>query len=324
MPSKIRTKISLTAILFAATLAAMPTVAGAQPAAQPSLFQGGKIIGRLLDQGTRKPLAGEVAASFVSTGKIILKHVEATKEGEFVIDGIEAGKVYLTTKLDGYAVEHQSVSLRPGETKTLELSLVKPALLRGTVRNPAGRPLAGATVKVLYPADIPERGEIRTTYQWETGETLSDAQGSFVIPVHPEKAFVVEASHPGFLKAFSASRQMKALGKEPAVNLVLESGVTLAGIVKDDKGNAIQGAQVRLLEAGPRRDVPGFVFHDLLEQQLRLSSSGADGAFRFDQVSPTTKTVVIIHPGYKPFRQAVHVTSDKAQSPFRAVLEPQN
>jgi hypothetical protein len=101
MPSKIRTKISLTAILFAATLAAMPTVAGAQPAAQPSLFQSGKIIGRLLDQGTRKPLAGEVAASFVSTGKIILKHVEATKEGEFVIDGIEAGKVYLTTKLDG-------------------------------------------------------------------------------------------------------------------------------------------------------------------------------------------------------------------------------
>jgi hypothetical protein len=38
-------------------------------------------------------------------------------------------------------------------------------------------------VKVLYLADTPERGEIRTTYQWETGETLSDAQGSFAIPV---------------------------------------------------------------------------------------------------------------------------------------------
>jgi hypothetical protein len=94
--------------------------------------------------------------------------------------------------------------------------------------------------------------------------------------------------------------------------------------VKDKEGNAIQGAQVRLIETGARRDVPGFVSHDLLEQQLRLSSTGADGAFRFDQVSPTTKTVMIIHPGYKPFRQAVNVTSNKAQSAFSAVLEPQN
>ena len=117
---------------------------------------------------------------------------------------------------------------------------------------------------------------------------------------------------------------MKALGKEPAVNLSLESGVTLAGVVKDGRGNAIQGAEVRLVETGARRDPSGFVSHALLEQQLRLSSTGADGAFRFDQVSPTAKTVVILHPGFKPFRQAVNVTPNKAQSPFSAVLEPRN
>jgi hypothetical protein len=80
-----------------------------------------------------------------------------------------------------------------------------------------------------------------------------------------------------------------------------------------------------LVETGARRDLSGFVSHALLEQQLRLSSSGADGSFRFDQVSPTTKMVVIIHPGFKPFRQTINVTLNKAQqSSFRAVLEPQN
>ena len=311
MLSKIHLQTFLAAVLM--------TSAAAQASAVPD----GKIIGRLLDRGTRSPLAGEVGVSFVSAGKIIFKHAKASREGAFTIEGLEAGTVHLTTKLEGYAVEHQSVSLRPGETKILELSVVKPTPLRGVVRNPAGRPLAGAKVRVHYPADIPERGEIRTTYQWETGEAKSDARGSFVLDVHPDKEFIVEASHSDFLKTFTAPQQAKALGKEPAVNLVLESGVTLAGIVKDNKGNAIQGAQVRLIETGARRDIPGFVSHALLEQQLRLSSSGADGAFRFDQVSPTAKTVVIIHPGYKPFRQAVNVTPNKAQSPFRAVLEPQ-
>lgn len=317
MSLNISTKKLLAVLGFALCLTAQPSAVTAQSPAD------GRIVGKLLDRGTGAPLAGEIAASFVSKGKIIFTHARATAAGGFVLDGVEPGKVYLTTKLDGYAVEHRSVSLLPGEAKALELSLIKSALLRGTVRNPAGRPLAGALVKVLYPADTPALGEIRATYQWETGEADTDAQGSFVIPVHPERAFVVEASHPGFLSAISAPRQMKTLGKA-AVNLTLESGVTLSGIVNDEKGNAIQGAQVRLIETGARRAVPGFVSHALLEQQLRLSSSGADGAFRFEQVSPTAKTVVILHPRYKPFRQTVDVMGKKAQSPFRAVLRSQN
>ena len=283
--------------------------------------EGGKITGRLLDRGTGAPLAGEIGASYISKGKIIFAHAKATPDGSFVINDVEAGKVHLTTKLDGYAVEHQTLSLRPGETKSVELSLVKPAPLRGIVRNPDGQPLAGATVRVLYPVDAPEIGEIRTTYQWETGQAKSDARGNFEISIHPDKPFIVEASHPDFLTAVSAPRQMKSMKKGEALSLGLESGVTLSGILKDADGNAIQGAQVRLIEAGARRAIPGFVSDALLEQQLRLAPTGADGSFRFDKVSPTAKMVVVIHPGYKPFRQAVNLTRYKAQVPFRVRLE---
>lgn len=317
MSLNISTKKLLAVLGFALCLTAQPSAVTAQSPAD------GRIVGKLLDRGTGAPLAGEIAVSFVSKGKIIFTHARATAAGEFVLDGVEPGKVYLTTKLDGYAVEHRSVSLLPGETKALELSLIKSALLRGTVRNPAGRPLAGALVKVLYPADTPALGEIRATYQWETGEADTDAQGSFVIPVHPERAFVVEASHLDFLSVVSAPRQMKTLGKA-AVNLVLESGVTLSGTVKDEEGNVVPGAQVRLIETGARHAVSGFVPHTLLEQQLRVASSGADGVFRFEQVSPTAKMLVIVHPGYQPFRQAVDVTKSKAQSPLGAVLKSRN
>ncbi len=321
MPSKIRNKMP--SILLTGALVAMPSVVVAQPTSQPSLSPSSRIIARLLDRKTREPLAGEVGYSFVSAGKIIFRHAKTTGSGEIVIDGIEAGKVHLTTKLDDYAVEHQTVSLRPGEAKTLELTLVKATPLRGIVRNSAGTPLAGVTVRVHYPVEAPGIGEIRTTYQWETGETRSDAGGSFVIPLHPEKAFVVEASHPGFLRKFSAPMAMKDLGKVPAINLALDSGITLAGTVKDERGNAIPGAEVRLIEAGARGDATGFVSHALLEDRLRLSSSGADGAFRFDQVSPTAKVIVIIRPGYKPFRQTIGLTAETANVPFRALLVPQ-
>jgi hypothetical protein len=39
---------------------------------------------------------------------------------------------------------------------------------------------------------------IAATYQWEAGESgeiRSDARGAYSIAVHPEKAFVLEASH---------------------------------------------------------------------------------------------------------------------------------
>lgn len=292
-----------------------------QPAAADDAAGSGKITGRLLDRGSRAPLAGEVGVSYVANGRIIFTHAKASRDGKFVIEDLGAGQIYLTTKLEGYAVEHRSVSLRPGETKSVELSLVRPAPLRGTVRNADGLPLADATVKVFYPVDTPQAGQIRTTYQWETGEALTDTQGGFVLAVHPDRPFVVEASHDDFLTAVSSPRELKAMAKGQAVDIALEKGITVSGVLKDADGKAIPGAQVRLIDSATRRAFPGFVSHSLLEQQLRVSPTGADGAFRFEKVSPTAKMVVVLHPGYKPFRQAVTLARNREQSPFQVTLE---
>lgn len=296
MSKNLSIKTLLVSLGFLLCLTMQPAFA-ANPARPAEPAGTGKITGRLLDRETRKPLAGEVGAAYVVDGRIIFTHATASKDGRFVLDNLGAEEVYLTTKLEGYAVEHRSVSLRPGQTKSVDLSLVRPALLRGTVRNPEGLPVAGATVKVFYPMETPAAGRIRTTYQWETGEALSDAQGGFMLAVHPDRPFVVEASHSDFLTAVSAPREVKVTEKrEAVVALTLEKGVTLSGVLRGADGKAIAGAQVRLIEAGARRAIPGFLSHSLLEQQLRIAPSGADGAFRFEKVSPTAKMVVVHHP----------------------------
>jgi hypothetical protein len=104
------------------------------------------------------------------------------------------------------------------------------------------------------------------------------------------------------------------------VSLTLDTGIKVAGEVRDEKGNAVRGAQVRLIEVGNRRAVPGFTSHELLGQQLRFTASGAKGDFSFEQVGPSRKMLVVVHPGYKPFKQMVNLARSKSQSPVSVVL----
>ncbi len=316
MLKDILTKVFLAALCALCALAfeASPPTAAAQSAGK------GKLVGRIVERGTNQPLPAEVGVSLHAAGSLLMKHAQATDQGEFVIDGLEAGRIHLVTKLDGYAAEHQNISLGEGETRRVEFALTKVKLLRGNVRGPAGKPLYGATVRVIYATDPPARGEIRTTYQWETGETHSDRQGNFIIGVHPERAFVVEATHPDLLGEVSTPKRIGAAEKEASVTMTLDSGVNVAGEVRDESGRTVQGAQVRLIEVGSRRAIPNFTSHELLRQQTRFTASEANGAFSFEQVRPTRKMLVIVHPGYMPYKQLVELARAQKQPPLRVVL----
>lgn len=317
MRSKLLEKPVITALALAVALVMSSLGAVAQAS------ETGKIVGRIVDAKTGHPLtAAEVGASVPIEGKILFKHARAGERGEFVFDAVEVGNVHLATKLDGYATEHRTVSLASGETKKVDFSLVRARLVRGVVRNPAGRPQAGATVKVIYSTGPLAPGEIRTTYQWETGDAYTDARGSFALAVHPDQDFVIEASHPDFLGAVSATSRAKAGDKDLPVTLSLASGITVAGEVRDEHGNAVRGARVHLFEAGARRRNPAFTSHEMLRQELLSATTGADGSFRLDQVKPTKKMMVIVHPGHKTFRQVVELSPAKSGAPLKVMLEP--
>lgn len=78
------------------------------------LPESGRITGRIVDGSTGQPLPAEVGISGNNEGMLSLKHAKSSTPGQFEVRDLPDGKYHLVTKLDGYASEHQTVSLSPG------------------------------------------------------------------------------------------------------------------------------------------------------------------------------------------------------------------
>lgn len=305
----------LAAALFALAAAGYSSASARQATAK------GEVSGRVVEQGTNKPLQAELALSVNGGGMMRFMHARTNEQGEFLFDDVEPGRIHLVTKMDGYAAEHQNFSLAQGESREVAFQLVTVKRVRGVVLSPGGSPVVGANVRVVYPFETPARGEVRTTYQWEAGEVLTDRTGKFLVNVHPGKPFVVEAAHPRHLPAVSSRVSFAPNASETAVSLTLGKGVAVTGEVRDEQGNVVPGARVSLVEVGRPYDPQGFNSHEMLKQQRRLAQSDAAGAFKFEQVQPTRKMLVVQRPGFKPYRENVELTAAQENFTFKVVLK---
>jgi hypothetical protein len=313
-------RISFSKVFLSVILGSLALTGHSSPFAGQTPVSG-KIIGKVIENGSGRPLPAEVGVSVYGGSNLTFTHAKSSKQGEFEIEGLPAGRVHLVTKLEGYASEHQSVAVAAGGTQHVNFYLTKVKLVRGVVLSPTGRALTGAHIRVLYPAEPLARGVIATTYQWETGEVQSDLQGNFVIDVHPEKEFVVEASHPDYLGTVSSPIRLTPNEKVASVKLSLSKGADVSGEVKDEAGRVVENAQVRLIEHGGRPELGKFTSFELLKQRTKYTATGSGGIFKFDQVKPARKTLIVVHPGYQPFRQEIDLASSQKQFPLRVTLK---
>lgn len=302
-------------LVFAAGLGALgfgvsngPTQAdGANP---------GRIIGTIVDRRTGQPIIAEVALTTLNGERVVLNHARASRQGEFAFDGLQPGTIHLVTKAEGYGVEHRGLLLNQGEILRADFQLESIKRLRGTVRDPNGNLLSGATVRVAYSTAIPTAGAAISTYQWETGNSQTGPQGTFLLDVHPTKDFIVEATHPEFVGATS---QPVTNSNEPGdivVPLSLRRGIRLTGQVKNEAGTPISGVQVRLLSVVARGPTPRFRSIENISRKTRYSKSETDGAFSFEHVTSGRKMLVVVHPGYRPFKQDFNLSA--GQTSFRS------
>ena len=283
--------------------------------------QSGRIIGRVIGRDSGRALAAELGLVIRDRRGITMKHIRVSDTGEFEITEFPDGSAHLTTKLAGYAVEHENLVVHSGETQQVEFRLLKAKTVRGVIVDPTGRALEGAQMRVIYASEETQRDSLSVTYQWEMGEVKSDEHGRFTLEAHPEREFVIEASYPSYIGEVSEPSRIDPAESQVSVRLSLRAGVRVTGEARDEGGRLIPGAQVSLIEMEERPELRRFISAERLSRRTMQTVSGPDGQFRFDNASPAHKTLIITHPDHKPIRQTLDVTSGRDAQPARVTLQ---
>jgi hypothetical protein len=281
-----------------------------------------RIVGRAVDGNTGLPLQAELGLILRGPGGITLRHLRASEEGLFEISALTAGDVLLTTKLEGYAAERRGFSMTNSEIRSLELHLLRTGIVRGSIVDSTGTPIEHARIRVVYEENRAAPRALSASYQWEWGEVRTDAEGRFLVEVHPDKAFVIEATHPGFLAEISSPVESASAVNDASLRLTLSRGERLEGVVQDAAGQAIAGA---LLELSANAQWPGlrrFISFALLEQRTLQATTDEKGRYEFACVPAAAREMIISHPKYQPLHRVVPSASERRWLPV--VLTPKS
>jgi hypothetical protein len=280
---------------------------------------GGKIVGKVIERESLQTLAAEISIAGRDDRNLYLRHAKASEDGLFEITDLPAGELHLTTKLKGYATDHLSVSLDNGETRYVEFFLTKGKTVRGIIYDQSNAPIAGARVNVGYLREAIGLSSVTASYQWEKVDIVTDQLGRYEISnLHPEEEFIIEAIHPKFPSIVSAPLKFNPQDEELSMSLSVSRGIGVTGVVRDADRNILKGARVMLFDA-------------VKSPQLSRSESTMDGrmhtlcdeagAFNFEQVKPMKKMLVVLHPGYQPYRQIIDLTGRQTQLSIEVILQ---
>ena len=278
------------------------------------------IVGDLLDAEVLLGVSGEISLALNDSENLVTRHAKSDELGRVEFRDVTAGKWQLTTKISDYAPEYATIDVVEGETHHVSFYLKKGRLLSGRIIDRDGKPIAKARVSVRYARDS---GTIRAfvAYGWQSGDVTTNLQGEYVIrDVHPEKEFVVEASHVDYLTSVSVPL-VRGTAASGSVNLSLHKGLSVTGTIQDDNGTPVSGARVGLLGTLPPA-VDRFLALSLLKENRRFTVSDDEGAFRFGQVQAGEKLILVSHSAYRKTEYFLTLPKSGQDSPVIVTLSP--
>jgi protocatechuate 3,4-dioxygenase beta subunit len=174
-----------------------------------------------------------------------------------------------------------------------------PTSLQGEVLDAKGRPLVGATVRVLRDEsrqDSFDAGRAIHALQ-ATMSFLAEAEvgadGRFTIEALSPGRYVLRISAPGYATTFKSGVLVTIDERSSTVRVILDAGVGFQGRIVDESGRGVADARVI---AVPMPSVTGRNRLDRFEVR-----SAGDGSYRLDTlVSGTTYTIDAWAEGYAP------------------------
>ncbi len=203
---------------------------------------------------------------------------------EVIVDRDRASDGFgLATSKDGHVEGWRAVKAAEyDETQGADVTAERARAVTGRILDGAGKPIAGTTVQLWYGAE--------TTWPSEP-----DAQGRFRTPARgPRRALELVVEAPGYP---TRRIELKAADEEltDAGEIIFRRGLRVAGVVVDNKGNAVADLGLVLgnvaggWQNAPRTRTDGagrFEFTDVAEGEVGVgvdveqSQGGATGAKR--------------------------------------------
>jgi len=249
--------------------------------------------GMVLDKLTQAPIAGAIVGFQLSDPNTC---AETDASGEFVLTGLPPSeRVYICIIAQGYVSKRIVTRIaRDQITAGVLIELDRSSRVEGRVTDPAGHPIADATVKTFYFTNRP---------------VVTGADGHFEIdglsPV--VESYMLETTHPEY-PAVDVRFAPGAAGQAVRQDVVLTPGVDVYGRVTDPNGQPLAGVTVGNTAS---RSMWNCI----------SSQTDAEGWYRLDNVDMGELILWAVHSRYALHVQ--HATLPKGRSEERIDIQLQ-
>jgi protocatechuate 3,4-dioxygenase beta subunit len=287
--------------------------------ADQGVSEQGKLALSVVDKATEKPIANAQVDIFQS-GKGIS---EEQKRQKLSTDANGACTVVFPVALPDYTkISVEAAGYTPiyatwydGDNanepdpipKSFVFSLDKGTSIGGLVKNPQGEPVEGVEVHLWLGE---QQGKVR--YSLTNSLSTTDAEGKWRSDIVPKNIdhLRMNLKHPDYMTTKTWNTipvpPRRELRDFTAV-MVLKSGVTLSGVVRDDKGNPIHKAVVQLGSSG---------------HSSKTIQTDEQGCFEFKNCDEGRLHLSVLAEGKSP--QARRILPKEIGTPLEFRLEPGN
>jgi protocatechuate 3,4-dioxygenase beta subunit len=265
-----------------------------------TLVPAASLRGRVVDGANGTPLAGRRVWLRGPSGML---GARSARDGRYELVGLPPQRyTVIVDDPDHVRFERGDVHLMSGVATSLDIALVRAATLDGRVLDEQGVPVAGASTRLSAAGQRPE--------PWAGLESpgvasRSGPDGRFRLArVRPGPRQILQVSHPEFAGSTISGLTLSAGLRGPEVVVVLRRGLSLRGVVKNESGHPVAGAQVSAAsEQGPMSFGRGGAMVRVNRAggdegaRQRRAETGADGRFELRGLTAGAMTVRVTAPG---------------------------
>ncbi|MEP6768468.1 MAG: carboxypeptidase regulatory-like domain-containing protein [Acidobacteriota bacterium] len=273
------------------------------------LVRAAAIAGTVIDETTRKPVAGARVAA--SSGGMAFgrrrteRSLRADGKGKFRLNGLAARPYAVTASREGYISSTiNGVSASTAAPGAVHLAMARAASVAGKVVDEKGQPVAAAQVRLASEGGL-RAFTRRGPAAFIGGQgALTSADGSFRLRnLTAGRNLAVEASKVGYATAHRPGVTLKTGEAVANLSLTLKKGLEARGRIVDSAGKPISGAEIRVASREGGRG-GGFAAG---RTQIRLmgidagrpdATSGPDGTFMVRGLEAGEYTAAVSREGY--------------------------